>query len=59
MLDKKKKNETRKKISVEKIFSKKVFRFFIFLFFKNYMNIAFLQAIGRYLTPFSRGERAI
>ena len=23
------------------------------------MNIAFQQAIGRYLTPFSRGERAI
>ena len=58
MLDFQKKNETRKKLSVEKIFSKKVFRTFFYIFV-NYMNIAFLQAIGRYLTPFGRGERAI
>ena len=44
--------------SIEKIFSEKVCKF-KFLFFVNYVNIAFQQAIGHYLTPFSRGERAI
>mgnify|MGYP005814295815 CR=1 FL=1 len=53
-----KKIETRKKLSVEKIFLNFFFWTFFFVFV-NYVNIAFQQAIGHYLTPFSRGERAI
>ena len=45
-------------LSFEKKNRKKML-FFYFFIFVNYMNIAFQQAIGRYLTPFGRGERAI
>ena len=41
-----------------KIFIKKVFLHFVFIFVK-YMNVAFQQAIGHLLTPSGRGERAI
>ena len=38
--------------------NKKILIYFFFVFV-NYVNIAFQQAIGHYLTPFGRGERAI
>ena len=49
-------SETPKFSSVEKIFSEKLFLFFISV---KCMNVAFQQAIGHLLTPSGRGERAI
>ena len=58
MLDFQKKSRLEKNYQSKKYFRTFFFELFVFVFV-NYVNIAFQQAIGHYLTPFGRGERAI
>ena len=48
-----------KNIFVDNFFALDFFFKLFYFIFVNYVNVAFQQAIGRYLTPSGRRERAI